>query len=161
MRTTSDAEGKFAFLGTDRVESLHAGECFDQRNGLLKGAAVEFDQAGAALELVGGESGERFARTAGGKFVARTGQKIAHRNGRITTEENGAGRDQLRGERARFFHLQGHVLGCVGVGQTDGFVHRADQRKRGIFERSAEDFAARQGGRLLCHFTHRGLENSA
>ena len=75
--------GGLLFLKPDRSGMPVGVEAFDFAEGLDEGERfpkrffAEPHDAGAALELIGGEAGEGFARSAGGKFVARTGDKIA------------------------------------------------------------------------------------
>ena len=141
------------------VEALDAGEGFDEGHGFGERAAVEFHQAGAALELVGGESGEGFSGAACGECVAGPGEEVADGDGRVATEEEGAGGEETRGEGAWIFHLQGGVFGGVGVGQADGFVERGDEDEERVLQRGFEDFSAREGAGLLLHFACGGGED--
>ena len=52
---------------------------------------VEFDQAGAFAEAVGGQAGEEAAGAAGGKDVRRACEIIAGCDRRVRPDEDGAG----------------------------------------------------------------------
>jgi hypothetical protein len=47
-------------------QAFDVAEPLDQGRGLFQCGAIQFHDAGAALELIDGESGERFAGSSGG-----------------------------------------------------------------------------------------------
>ena len=63
------------------IEALDAGEGFDRGQGFFERFLIHAHNAGAALKLIGTQTGEGFTRAACGQGVAWAGEEVADGNG--------------------------------------------------------------------------------
>ena len=133
------------------VQAFDAGEFLDHGKRGPDRLLVEPHDAGAALELIGAEAGERAPRAAGGQRVAGTRQEIADGDRRVVAKIDRARRADLRQPAFFIGGDERQVLRAERVGDGDAIGEGLHMQQEGAgFQHVADDFPAGKRGELSC-----------
>ena len=123
-------------------EAFELCEFLNDGVGGAEGGFVEAEDAGAALELIDGESGEGFAGTSGGEGVAGAGKEVTGGDGGKSAEEDGTGTVQCCGDLAGFAAGDGDVFTGEAIGEIHGVLHGRNLDEEAVFQSEGEEFRA-------------------